>query len=143
MRKLIYTAVLGLSSSFAFAHSELTASMPADMSSLDAAPKEVMLHFSEPVRLTSLVVTHAGEAQKEMGPLPSERKKDFSVASPGLSKGQYKVSWRALSEDAHAMTGEFTFAVGEAVANHEGHTAEHSAHGEHGAHSDAGHNEKH
>jgi methionine-rich copper-binding protein CopC len=95
-----------------------------------------MLHFSEPVRLTALVVTRTGEAKRELGPLPTERLKDFAVASPGLQKGQYTVSWRALSQDAHVMTGEFTFAVSEAVAAgaaHEGHSAP-AQHAEHGAH---------
>jgi copper transport protein len=111
--------------------------MPADKASVDTAQKELMLHFSEPVRLTTLAVTRAGETQRELSPLPTERQKDFSVAAPGLAKGQYTVSWRALSGDAHVMTGEFTFAVGEPVAlgaSHEAHGAGHGA--EHGAQHD-------
>jgi methionine-rich copper-binding protein CopC len=134
MKTLIYSALFSFLASTAFAHSELTASMPADKASVDAPPKELMLHFSEPVRLTALTVIRAGEAQRELSPLPAERQKDFSVASPGLSKGQYTVTWRALSGDAHVMTGEFTFAVGAPPvpgASHDAHGAGHG--GDHGA----------
>lgn len=131
MKTVVYSAIFTLMASAAFAHSELTSSMPADRASVEAAPKELMLHFSEPVRLTALTVSRAGEARRELGPLPAERQKDFSVASPGLSKGQYTVSWRALSGDAHVMTGEFTFAVGEPAAvgaAHEANGAGHEGH---------------
>jgi copper resistance protein C len=134
MKSVVYSAILSLVTSAAFAHSELTSSVPADKASVAAAPKEVMLHFSEPVRLTALAVTRAGEAQRKLSPLPAQPQKDFSVASPGLSKGQYTVTWRALSGDAHVMTGEFTFAVGEpaaAGASPEAHGAGHG--GAHGA----------
>jgi methionine-rich copper-binding protein CopC len=137
MKALIYSAILSLLTSTALAHSELTSSMPADKASVDAAPKELMLHFSAPVRLTALSVTRAGEAQRDLSPLPAERQKDFSVASPGLAKGQYTVNWRALSGDSHVMTGEFTFAVGEpaaAGASPEQHGPAHGA--EHGAQHD-------
>jgi methionine-rich copper-binding protein CopC len=140
MKTLIYTALLTLASTSAFAHSELTDSMPADNASVATAPKELMVPFSDPGRLTALAVTRAGNDKKELGPLPNERRKDFSVASPGLDKGQYTVSWRALSEDAHVMTGEFRFAVGEEVAAH---SAEHAAHAGHGEHADEAHHDKH
>ena len=133
MKTFIYSALLSLMAAPAFAHSELTGSMPADKASVAAAPKELMLHFSEPVRLTALAVTKAGEAQREISALPSERQKDFSIASPGLAKGQYTVSWRALSGDAHVMTGQFTFAVGEPIAAGASQETHGGAQGEHGA----------
>ena len=139
MKTFVYSAILSLVAATAFAHSELTSSMPADKTSVDAATKELMLHFSEPVRLTALSVRRAGEAQRELSPLPAQQQKDFSVASPGLSKGQYRVTWRALSGDAHVMTGEFTFAVGEPVpagASHEAHGAGDADHAEPGAQHD-------
>lgn len=135
MKTFVYSALLSLVAASAFAHSELTASMPADKESVDTAPKELMLHFSEPVRLTALAITKAGEAQTALSPLPTRSLKDFSIASPGLANGQYTVSWRALSADAHVMTGQFAFAVVEPIAggaSHEAHVAGHEAH-------DAGH----
>lgn len=136
MKTFVYSALLSLMAAPAFAHSELTASMPADKASVETAPKELMLHFSEPVRLTALAIMKAGEAQKELSPLPARSQKDFSIASPGLAKGQYTVNWRALSGDAHVMTGQFAFAVGEPIAA----GTSHEAHAGHEAH-DAGHEE--
>jgi hypothetical protein len=70
--------------------------------------------------------------------LPTQSQKDFSVASPDLAKGQYTVNWRALSGDAHVMTGQFAFAVGEPIAagaSHDAHGAGHSEHSaQHGQH---------
>ena len=143
MKTFVCSTLLSLIAAPAFAHSELTASMPADKASVETAPKEVMLHFSEPVRLTALAVTKAGEEQKQLGQLPTQSLKDFSIASPGLAKGQYTVNWRAMSGDAHVMTGQFTFAVGEPIASgasHEGHSAGHAEQGaEHGAEHGAQH----
>jgi methionine-rich copper-binding protein CopC len=133
MRTLVYSALLSLVAASAFAHSELTASMPADNATVETAPNELMLHFSEPVRLTALTVTKAGEAQKNLSPLPTRSLKDFSVASPGLASGQYTVRWRALSADAHVMTGQFAFAVGEPIAAGAAHEVHDAAHAEHTA----------
>jgi len=129
MKSFLYSAALWLAAPIAFAHSELTASMPTDKASIETAPKELVLHFSEPVRLTGLTVTRAGDARRDLKPLPTQSLKDFSIASPDLPKGQYTVNWRALSGDAHVMTGQFTFAVAEPAAGdaaHDGHGAAHS-----------------
>jgi methionine-rich copper-binding protein CopC len=133
MKTFVYSTLLSLIAAPAFAHSELTASMPADKASVETAPKEVMLHFSEPVRLTALAVTKAGEEHKQLSPLPTQSQKDFSIASPGLAKGQYTVDWRAMSGDAHVMTGKFTFAVGEPITSGAPSEAHGAAHAEHGA----------
>jgi methionine-rich copper-binding protein CopC len=135
MKTLIYVVALWLVASTAFAHSELTASTPADRASVAAPPHELALHFSEPVRLTALAVTRTGEARRVLDALPKERQKDFAVPSPGLADGQYTVSWRALSDDAHVMTGEFTFAVGGPAAPGVAPGGSHDAqgHAEHGA----------
>jgi methionine-rich copper-binding protein CopC len=111
MRTLICTAMLTLTTSFAFAHSQLTASTPADQSSVERAPSELVLRFSEPVRLTALTIARAGGADRELAPLPAQRMRDFTVASPELELGRYTVSWRALSQDSHVMSGSFTFAI--------------------------------
>ena len=40
----------------ALAHTELSATVPADRSTLAAAPEKLELEFSEPVRLTALTI---------------------------------------------------------------------------------------
>ena len=140
MRKLAYITLLLLMASVAYAHAELSASMPADKAALEAAPKEIMLHFSEAVRLTALSLTKHDEAKQDLGLLPSEMMKNFSVAVPALASGEYLVNWRAMSEDAHVMTGEFSFTVGMGSSGEHGtghtehdgdqpaHTADHMEH---------------
>jgi len=133
MKKLMAIVALGLLGSVAYAHTELSASMPADKAVLEAAPKQVMLHFTEPVRLTALTIQKQGDAKRDVGPLPAQAGKDFALAAPELGTGAYVVSWRALSEDTHAMTGEFSFTVGAAgaqaphsePAGHSGHSQPH------------------
>jgi methionine-rich copper-binding protein CopC len=62
MKTFVYSALFSLMAAPAFAHSELTSSTPADKASVETAPKELVVHFSEPVRLTALAVTKSGEA---------------------------------------------------------------------------------
>ena len=119
----------------AFAHTELSTTAPADRATLAAAPDKVELGFSEPVRLTALTIQKDGATKQSLGPLPAATTRDFAVALPALTDGHYVVSWRALSEDTHVMTGEFMFAVG-ATAGHEAHAGD-GAHVGDGAH--AGH----
>jgi methionine-rich copper-binding protein CopC len=104
-------ALLALASPVAFAHTELSSSLPADKAMLHAAPTDVTLRFSEPVRLTMLSIQKKGDAKRDLGPLPKETSAQFAAMPPTLDAGDYVVTWRALSDDAHVMTGEFTFTV--------------------------------
>lgn len=141
MNRLMTIGLLAALSQLAYAHTELAGSMPADQAALEAAPEELMLHFSAPVRLTALGVQHAGGKKQDLGPLPTVVGEDFAIAAPaGLADGAYTVTWRAMSEDTHVMTGEFVFTVGEAPmpagrAQHADHLpADQVQHGEHAAH---------
>jgi methionine-rich copper-binding protein CopC len=138
MKKMVISgiALVAVLGQLAYAHTELSGSMPADQAVLDAAPKEVMLHFSEPVRLTALSVQKQDESKQSLGPLPAEAGEHFMVDAPALGEGHYTVSWRALSEDTHVMTGEFSFAVGAggAPTPHPQHSAQQEqSHSEHAA----------
>ena len=133
---ILAIAFLSAVAQLAYAHTELSSSVPAADAVIATAPKEIMLHFSEPVRLTALSVQKQGEAKQSLGPLPRDASEHFMVAAPALGEGQYSVSWRALSEDTHVMTGEFAFTVGAEGAapaqhaepqhdSHSGHSAPH------------------
>ena len=123
MQKLIHiVALLVLTGPVAYAHTELSESVPADKAVVEAAPKEVMLHFSEAVRLTALSVTKQGDAKQDLGPLPAETSPHFAVPAPALAMGNYAVSWRALSGDGHVLSGEFSFTVGMAHSQHSEHS---------------------
>jgi copper transport protein len=110
----------------ALAHTELAATVPADRSTLAAAPEKLELGFSEPVRLTALTIQQGDAAKQSLGPLPSGSSEEFAVTLPaGLGAGRYVVTWRALSEDTHVISGEFMFAIGTAAGadSHAGHAA--------------------
>lgn len=125
MKKLMYIGVLSVfASAVAYAHTELSSSMPADEAVLETAPQQVMLHFSEPVRLTALSIQGPGREKQDLGPLPSEMSANFSVAAPDLAAGDYVVTWRSLSEDTHVMMGEFGFKV-QPNASHAQHSQSH------------------
>jgi copper transport protein len=128
----------------ALAHAELAETVPADRAVVAAAPEDLQLRFSEPVRLTALAIQKDGAAKQSLGPLPLETTGQFTVALPGVDEGHYVVSWRALSEDTHVMSGEFMFVVGAAGSHDEHmshetlHAGEHSEHMDHDQHDDHG-----
>lgn len=99
------------------AHSALTESTPGEGDQLAAAPEEVVLTFNEDITdLGTEVIVEgpngdvlsAGRAQVS-GP---------SVTQPLVSArpaGAYVVTWRAVSADGHAISGEYTFTASEDV----------------------------
>jgi methionine-rich copper-binding protein CopC len=111
-------AVAALATGSALAHTELTATVPADGATLAEGTEMVELSFSAPVRLTALSIQQDSGQKLSLGPQPAETTREFSVALPATTaSGHYVVSWRAFSEDTHVVTGEFIFAVGAATTD--------------------------
>jgi len=140
MKTLLLTATVAFfAAQAAQAHTELAETYPADHATIAAAPEDVQLRFSEPVRLTALSIQKDGAAKQALGPLPSAAAERFAVALPTLGDGHYVVAWRALSGDTHVMTGDFMFAVGSAAdhGQHDGAEARHAD--EHAEHAGAVH----
>ena len=112
LSQLILIGLTGAAAQLTLAHTELSESIPADRAMLETAPEDLTLRFSEPVRLTALTVQKDAMAKRNLGPLPSDASQQFAVAVPALENGHYTVTWRALSEDTHVISGEFMFMVG-------------------------------
>ena len=111
----------------ALAHTQLIETVPADRSVIESAPENVELTFSEPVRLTALSIQMDGAQKQSLGPLPSQTTEKSSVALPAmLDDGHYVVTWRALSQDTHVVSGEFMFAVG-SEGSHDSHVSHQAA----------------
>jgi methionine-rich copper-binding protein CopC len=132
----------------ALAHTELSQTVPADHAMIAAAPEDVQLKFSEPVRLTALSIQRDGTPKQSLGPLPADTIANFTVALPSLDDGHYVVTWRALSEDTHVMSGEFMFAVGasgsrDGQVNDETEHAGENAAGAHAEHADQDNHDDH
>ncbi len=115
MKRLIVTFVAALASvglwmNAALAHTQLSSSIPADQSTVEAAPDEVSLTFSEPVRLTAVTV-QTGTGSESLEVSAAEAAEEFTVALPRLAPGEYVIEWRALSADTHVVSGEIRFTV--------------------------------
>lgn len=112
---LIATTVLILSTTLAFAHSDMKTTSPKNQAKLDAAPEMLHLTFSAPARVMKVVMTHttADGANEMRLEVPSRELVDEVHLTPEFpGAGAYRVEWRALGEDGHVMTGEFSFDVG-------------------------------
>jgi methionine-rich copper-binding protein CopC len=96
----------------ALAHAHLEGSVPAEGSSLAAAPDRFELHFSAAAHLTALTLQRRGEpAAHRLAPLPPAAAAVFSVRAPKLSPGAYELRYRVLSADGHVMAGSVHFTV--------------------------------
>jgi copper resistance protein C len=109
-------AFLVFSGPTAKAHAHLDHAQPAVGGTVAAAPKQVVLWFSEKlepafssieVRDAKGAAVHAGKATVD----PANRTQ-LRVSLKALPPGTYKVIWRVLSVDTHRTQGDFTFRVG-------------------------------
>ena len=103
----------------ASAHAYLQSSTPAQGSVLKSSPGLVTLHLSEPVgtALSAISVLDAAGHDVATGGLlrPGNAPADLAVPVPAqLADGTYLVVWRAVSDDSHPTTGQFSFSVGKA-----------------------------
>jgi methionine-rich copper-binding protein CopC len=112
----IIAALMVVAPSAALAHSMLDHAMPPVGSSQAAAPREVVLSFTEElepafstieVRNEDGVVVSSGKAHVD-----AKQHMQLRVSLKALPPGAYKVIWRVLSVDTHRTQGDFTFRVG-------------------------------
>jgi methionine-rich copper-binding protein CopC len=96
------------------AHAMLDHASPKVGSSSPAAPREVVLWFTENLEPAFSQI----EVRSENGSLVSSGKahlgagNELHVALKALGPGTYKVSWHVLSVDTHRTQGDFSFRVG-------------------------------
>jgi copper transport protein len=99
------------------AHASLTTSVPADGETLESAPTELNLSFTEEPEpsLSEVVVFDASGNPMSAGEpsTAADDRQTLTVPLPHLGHGAYTVSWRVVSAvDGHATAGAFTFGVG-------------------------------
>ena len=113
----VMVAVLALTATGAFAHAVLTSSVPQDGSRLEGPPEEIVLQFSEPVRLVRMKLAGSGDV-----PIPELAEGDTEnnvvrVPVPaGLEPGSYILSYSVTSVDGHPVAGSIAFGIGQASA---------------------------
>jgi hypothetical protein len=118
MTVLAASAALFLSATMAaFAHAHLVRATPAAGGTVQAAPGEVTLRFSEKLepKFSSVLVRDSAGKQVDKGDATVDKadRMVIRVLLPQLEPGVYTVEWRAVSADTHKVNGNFTFKVGE------------------------------
>ena len=99
----------------ASAHDQLVSSNPEDGAELDQQPKWLEMNFSGDIQeVGSEVKVVVDGKDVSAGELTVEGKK-LSVALPDdLKPGDYKVTWRVVSQDGHPISGDYSFAIKDA-----------------------------
>ncbi|MHA6848439.1 copper homeostasis periplasmic binding protein CopC [Ralstonia syzygii] len=119
--KATVAACAALAASSVFAHAKLVSSTPADKSA-GAAPAKIELHFSEalvPQFSGANLVMTAMPGMADHGAMKVTAKVSggddgktmvITPAQP-LVPGAYRVDWRAVASDTHAVSGNVSFEV--------------------------------
>jgi methionine-rich copper-binding protein CopC len=109
---LALSIVAGVST--ALAHSTVVRTSPPSNGSVQNAPREVSILFSERVQAApdAIVVQDANGARVDQGDarLDSNRRV-VRVSLKPIAAGTYKVNWRIQSPDGHTAQGSFSFRV--------------------------------
>ena len=111
---LAMTALFTLATATAaHAHAFLDHAEPRVGSTTPAAPKEVVLFFSQNIEpaFSEVEVSDANGARVDRGK-PKISATTMRVGLKPLPPGTYRVRWQVLSVDTHTTEGNFTFQVG-------------------------------
>lgn len=97
----------------ASAHAELVRITPDRDAQLTAAPKDVVLEFSEPVNTSfaTVVVTSAAGVSVTSGKPTVVGAKVTQTLVPRMAAGAYRVAFRVVSSDGHPVAGESRFTL--------------------------------
>ena len=99
----------------AFAHAFLLRAVPAVGSTMRAAPRRLMLRYTEAVVTHFCQVTLRGPADAaiRIGPPRAApgHPRTLLVRLPPLPPGPYRVTWRAVARDTHRTAGSLRFTV--------------------------------
>jgi methionine-rich copper-binding protein CopC len=113
---MLATASMMLGASAAWAHAELKQATPAVDGTVQAAPAEVTLKFSERLESAFSAVIVRDAVGKRVDKADGIDRGDRTVIRASLqplSPGTYIVEWRALTADTHRTEGAFIFRIGQ------------------------------
>ncbi len=99
----------------AFAHAFLKSATPAVGATVQAAPTQVAIEYTEGVeaKFSAIQVEDAAGARMETGGVqaPPGDAKRLTVGLKPLKPGAYKVTWHVTAQDAHKTEGSYSFTV--------------------------------
>ena len=112
MKNLAIIALINALATGAFAHSGVDTIMPKDGATLAEAPSEISFSFADEIRLTRVDMIHQDHPAVRLD-LRDQTSfgRVFLLPLDGSGEGIYRIEWRGLGKDGHAMQGEFTFTV--------------------------------
>jgi len=109
---LAFVAMTGV----AWAHADLLSSDPAEGSTVQTAPTQLVLNYSEEPdpQLSEVELLNSSGATVDTGPPSLQEQKTLVVPITGeMPDGVYTVSWSAVSvDDGHTTADSFSFGVG-------------------------------
>ena len=115
LKSQILLLVLVLASNVAYGHAFLDHADPKVGSSIDSAPKELKIWFTQQLEpaFSAIVVTDAdgNEVDKNDSHLDDKDQTLLIVSLAKIPAGTYKVAWHVVSVDTHRTQGGFKFTV--------------------------------
>jgi methionine-rich copper-binding protein CopC len=111
----LVTALL-IAATVAFGHAELATVTPADKSTVQGSPTEIVMTFVQnldPAKSSIVVVDSANKVVVKGGTVPAGQKRemDLAITTP-LAPGTYTIRWTTFStEDGETARGTTTFTV--------------------------------
>ena len=112
---LVFVCLLCAMPAFAHAHAFLDHANPRVGSTVNLAPREMVLWFTQQLEpaFSSIEVRNQQGASVTAGKATvSGDRTQLRVPLKALQPGTYKVIWRVLSVDTHRTEGNFNFRVG-------------------------------
>ncbi|WP_299669356.1 copper resistance CopC family protein [uncultured Ruegeria sp.] len=112
MNRFAALALISTLATGAFAHSRVDTTTPENGATIAEVPSEINLNFSDDIRLTKVNVIHQDVHIVPLD-LGGQTSFDRTFAFPlqSMGEGTYRIEWRGLGADGHAMQGEFMFTV--------------------------------
>jgi methionine-rich copper-binding protein CopC len=112
----IAVLALAAAASAATAHPRPQAESPAPDAVLSASPAEIRIAFNEGLvaAFSAIELKTAAGRPVPLGPATVDPKTKRQLAAPvttRLAPGTYTVSWRAVGDDTHHVSGRYSFHV--------------------------------
>ena len=117
MKSMVLLICLALlfSASSAWANAFLDHAEPAVGSSVDVAPTEIKIWFTEELQAAlsqiQLFDHHGKRVTQDHATVDAADPLLLSLPVPAMRPGKYRVTWRVMSVDRHMTVGTFFFAI--------------------------------
>lgn len=131
LNALLLVAVVALPAGKVLAHGELSSSVPGH-EAVVTSPEQLVLNFSDDVRLLRLTLVHGASHNMDFGFSPTTAaQRTFSHDLPALMLGTHTVNWTIIGTDGHTVSGTFNFVVSDSGQQAEVQEHSHNDHQHH------------